>query len=62
MEEFITMQVDFNVSTSRVISKLAGIGQFNYEFNKSNKEFIQKVAEIYVPDEIALKRQIPARQ
>jgi len=61
-EKFIIDQCDLNNSMARVIEKLVAATEFNYEFNDSNKKFIQNVAELYVPDEVALLRRIPAKQ
>ena len=59
---FIEEQHKLNDNMTRVMAKMAAAIEHNYEFNKTNKAFIQKVAEIYVPDEVALMRRIPARQ
>ena len=61
-ELFMEEQHKLNTSITRVMAKMAAAIDHNYEFNKSNKVFIQNIAEIYVPDEVALLRRIPARQ
>ncbi len=61
-ELFMEQQHELNASVTRVMAKMAAAIEHNYDFNKSNKDFIQRVAEIYVPDEVALLRTIPARQ
>ena len=61
-ELFIEGQCNLNDSMTRVMVKMSAAIEHNYNFNNSNKAFIQNVAEIYVPDEVALLRRIPARQ
>jgi len=61
MDKFTKEQVEYNSSVSRVISKLAATTKHNYDFSRTNKAIIQNVAELYVPDEVALLRRIPAK-
>lgn len=55
-------QAQFDDTVARAIEKLVATTKHNFHFNKTNKAFIQRVAEIYVPDEIALMHKIPAKQ
>ncbi len=57
---FMEEQHKLNSSVARVLAKMSAAVEHNYDFSKSNKAFIQNVAEIYVPDEVALLRRIPA--
>ena len=59
--KFVDAQVKLNNTTVRVLTKLVAATEFNYDFNNSNKKFIQNVAELYVQDEVALLRRIPAK-
>jgi hypothetical protein len=61
-QEFMAEQHKLNTSITRVIAKMSAAIAHNYDFNKTNKKFIQNIAEIYVPDEVALLRTIPAKQ
>lgn len=61
-ELFMEEQHKLNSSITMVMAKMAAAIEHNYDFNKSNKEIIQNVAELYVPDEVALLRRIPAKQ
>ena len=59
---FIEEQCELNASMTRIIVKMSAAIQHNYDFSNSNKALIQNVAELYVPDEVALLRRIHARQ
>ncbi len=62
IEKFVAKQQTYNATVSRVIEKLTAAVTHNYEFNVTNKELLKRIAELEVPDEIALMHKIPARQ
>jgi len=61
MHKLWKQQQSFNDTVASAIEKLAATTKHNFEFNQTNKEIIKNVAELYVPDEVALLRRIPAK-
>lgn len=62
MHKLWEKQASFNETTTRVIEKLVATSKYNFEFNQTNKALILRIAEIEIPDEVALLHKIPARK
>ena len=62
VDKFIADQHELNSSITRTLNKIVAAITHNLHFNQTNKLLIKRIAEIEIPDEVALMHKIPAKQ